>query len=304
MKIRDYIEFGAVSALLAFCKRIPESWVFAVFRGIGVLSYYILSRRRITAFLNTGVVFPDMTKKERLRIVRKHFLYMAESLALNTLIKSGRISNEQLLEMVETDHWERLAHAAKTAPRGLLFISVHIGNWELMPQYIALRLQTPIHVIARKTDNMLLEKNILLPLRERFGVKIFYKTNAMMRIMQASRKGEPAGMMIDHKLNLRQGILNEFFGRKIGTTPTPAVLQIRFGVATLPLFMLQTGRRKYKMIIGEPVQWEDNGKPMEEQVAELTAIHQKIAEDIILEYPEQWFWVHDRWALWKHRKRR
>ena len=41
---------------------------------------------------------------------------------------------------------------------------------------------------------------------------------------------------------------------------------------------------------------------MEEQVLELTRIHQKIVEEIILEYPDQWFWMHNRWGLKKEER--
>ncbi|MBN2162019.1 MAG: lysophospholipid acyltransferase family protein [Pontiellaceae bacterium] len=304
MKKTDYIEYGAVRFLLGLSRLLPEACVFGLYRGLGRLSCSLLARRRITALMNTEVVFPEKSEAERMQIVRTHFLNISESLALNTLIMSGRISNEELLDMVEADHWERLEHAVHDSPHGALFFSCHIGNWELMPQYAALRLKIKCHVIARKTDNALLEERIMLPLRERFGVRIFYKKNAMMKIMQATRKGEPAGIMIDQKLNIKEGIRTEFFGRMAGTTATPALLQIRFGITTIPVFMIRLAHKRYRMIIGEPVQWEDNGAPMEEQVAGLTAVHQKIAEQIILEYPEQWFWVHDRWGLWKARKKR
>ena len=63
--------------------------------------------------------------------------------------------------------------------------------------------------------------------------------------------------------------------------------------------MVKSGRRKYRFIIKDPIEWTDNGKPMEEQVLELTRIHQKTIEDMIARHPDQWFWVHNRWGLEK-----
>ena len=51
------------------------------------------------------------------------------------------------------------------------------------------------------------------------------------------------------------------------------------------------------MIIEEPVPWTDNGKSFEEQVIDLTLVHQGIIEDMVRRYPEQWFWAHNRWAI-------
>lgn len=299
MKIRDQIEYRTVAGLLGLCRILPETLVYAVFKGLAALMYLLLIPRRKISILNTEIALPDKNPAERKRIVWRHFQHLAESIALNALITSGRITNEQLLDMVEADNWEVFEQLTKSNIKGLLVFSAHIGNWELMPQYAALRMHRQIHVISRKSNNTLLEDRIVRPLRERFGVNVFYKKNAMLNMNRAFRKKEPAGLLIDQRLNLHEGIPVEFFGKVTGTTATPAVMQIRFGVTTLPMFMIRSGKRKYRLIIGEPVHWKDNGKPFEEQVAELTSIHQKIVEDIIRTYPDQWFWVHDRWSLRK-----
>ncbi len=295
MKIRETIEYGAVTGLLGLCRILPESWVYGMFRGLGHLCHALLAKRRNLALRNTEIAFPEKPLAERRAIVRRHFVNLTESLALNTLIMCDRITNEQILAMVEADNWKTFETAVENSEKGLLIFSAHLGNWELVPQYASLRLKKQIHVISRKGNNELIEQRIVRPLRERFGVNIFYKKNAIMNIRRAFRNHEPAGLLIDQRLNLRAGISVPFFGRETGTTATPALLQLRFGATTMALFMVKSGHRKYRLIVGEPVQWQDNGKPFEEQVAELTRIHQSIVEDAIRAYPDQWFWVHDRW---------
>jgi KDO2-lipid IV(A) lauroyltransferase len=66
--------------------------------------------------------------------------------------------------------------------------------------------------------------------------------------------------------------------------------------------MIKIGHRKYRSIVGEPVEWTDNGKPMQEQVIELSRIHQGLVEEMIRKYPDQWFWMHNRWALPKEKR--
>ncbi len=303
MKIRDQIEYAAVAGLLSFCRMLPETCIYGLFNALGRLSYALLAGRRTLALQNIAIAFPDMAQTERKRIIRKNFAIMAESMALNMLIMSGRISNERLQDMVVAEGWEQIEREIEKTSLGILGVSAHIGNWELMPQYMALQTNRPIHVIARKTSNALLEERIVRPLRERFGVNIFYKKNAVMKLVKAIKGGGITGLMIDQRLNAREGIPVRFFSRDTGTTTTPAVLQIRFGFTVTPSFMVRTGPRKYRFIVGEPMRWNDNGKPMEEQVRELTCIHQKIIENMIRQYPEQWFWVHDRWGLEQQKKR-
>ena len=220
---------------------------------------------------------------------------------MNTLITTGKITDKRLLDMVDVKDWNQLSQRIAASEKGLLFFTGHLGNWELMSQYLGMRIKAdhgkPLHVIARKTNNQLLEERIVRPLRERFGVHVLYKKNALMRSVKALNRGESVGTLIDQRLSLSEGISVGFFGKEAGTSGMPALLQIRFGITALPIFMVKYAPRKYRFLIGDPVPWNDNGTPMEEQVLELTRIHQKILEDMIREYPDQWFWMHNRWGL-------
>jgi KDO2-lipid IV(A) lauroyltransferase len=298
MKLKEKIEYRATATVLQISKILPECAVYALFKALALLLYTISARRRNLSLTNMGIAFPEKPENERKALVKKSYLNLSEGMALNTLIMTGRISDKQLLNMVETDDWGKFEKNIEASPKGFLAISGHMGNWELSSQYISLRLPRPLHVIARPTTNQLLEDRIVRPLREHFGVTVFYKKNALMRIMKAINKGGICGLLIDQKLNPGAGGLRvDFFGKSAPTTGSAALLQIRFGITVNPAFMVKTGFQKYKMIIGESIQWADNGKPMEEQVMELTRIHQKIMEDIIRKYPDQWFWMHNRWNL-------
>ena len=291
------LEYGATVATLNFSRILPEGVIYALFEGVALLFYAVSGRRRNIALRNTEIAFPEKPLKERKGLVKTSYTILAESMALGLLITTNRVTNERLLGMVEADGWEHLEPIHGKGQDGLLVITGHLGNWELMSQYTGLRLDRKLHVIARQGNNNLLEDRIVRPLRERLGVGVFYKKNALMRIMKAINKGDVSGLLIDQKLNPPEGIYVDLFGKPAPTTASSALLQIRFGVKVVPLFMVKSGHRKYRMFIHKPVEWTDNGKPMEEQVQELAGIHQKIIEGMICQYPEQWFWAHNRWGL-------
>ncbi len=303
MAVRDPLEYAMVATLLGVSRIMPERMVYGLFKGLALLLYAVLADRRKTTLSNIGIVFPEMNDKERQRLAKKSYLNLADSLALNNLIMTGRVSNERLLGLVESEGWDEFEKRKAAHESGLLIISGHLGNWELLPQYIALRITEQLHVIARKTDNQILEKKIVFPLRKRFGMKIYYKKNALMHIVKAVKKGDICGMLLDQKLKPRGGgFMMDFFGRPAPTGGSPALLQIRFGIPVHPIFLLKTAPHRHKLIAPEPIPWEDNGKPLEEQVQELTRLHQGLLEEMIRKYPEQWFWMHNRWGLKKEER--
>lgn len=303
MVLREQFEYATTTATLKLCRILPEAAVYALFRGFARLVYTTVGRRRTLSLRNMKIAFPEKSPRERMQLVKKSYLNLAESMALNTLITTGKISDKQLMEMVHESDWEKLNQHIAASKKGLLLFSGHLGNWEMMSQYLGIRIKQEqgktLNVIARKTNNQLLEERVVRPLREHFGVHVLYKKNALMRSVKALNRGECVGTMIDQRLNLREGISVEFFGKEAGTSGMPALLQIRFGITALPIFMVKYAPRKYRFLVGDPVPWTDQGNSMEAQLLELSRIHQKILEDLIKEYPDQWFWMHNRWGLKK-----
>lgn len=297
MTLREQMEYASTAGALKLSCVLPEAGVYALFRGFALAMYAVSGRRRKISLHNVEVAFPEKSASERKALAKKSFRNLAESMAFNALVMAGRISNEQMMDCVEVEGWEKFEQACSASDKGLLVFSGHLGNWEFMSQYLGMRSDRPLHVIARQSNNPLLEERIMIPLRERFGVKVLYKKKAMLKMVKVVKRGGIAGILIDQHLHLKKGIAVEFFGKEAGTTATPALLQIRYGVTTVPIFMVSTGHKKYRFLIGDAVQWTDNGKPMEEQIQELTHIHQKLLEDMIRKYPDQWFWMHNRWGI-------
>jgi KDO2-lipid IV(A) lauroyltransferase len=297
MALRHRIEYAAVAAWLAGSRLIPERMVYGLFNGLALLMYAVLTDRRRITLANLKIVFPALSDKERRRLAKKAYLNIADSLALNNLIITGRVSDEQILELVETEGWEEFQQRKAACKQGLLVFSGHIGNWELLPQWAGLRFEEQLHVIARRGDNQIIEQKIVLPLRKRFGMQVYFKKNALMNIVKSVRKGDICAMLIDQKLNPPEGFYIDFFGRPAPTGGSPALLQIRFGIAAQPAFLVKTAPHRHRLIFPEPVPWEDNGQPFEEQVKELSRRHQALLEEMIRKYPEQWLWMHNRWAL-------
>ena len=297
MTLREQMEYAATWGALKLSCILPENAVYAFFRGFALAMYAAGGRRRRICRHNLEIAFPEKSAGERKALAKKSYRNLAESMAFNALVMAGRISNEQMMDCVVVDGWEKFEQTCSASDQGLLVFSGHLGNWEFMSQYLGMRSERPLHVIARQNNNRLLEERIMIPLRERFGVKVFYKKNAMLKIVKVVKGGGIAGIMIDQHLHLKKGIAVAFFGKVAGTTATPALLQIRFDITTIPIFMVCTGHKKYRFLIGDAVPWTDNGKPMEEQIQELTYVHQKLLEDMIRTYPDQWFWMHNRWGI-------
>ena len=297
MLIRDHIEYHLLQGLIFILRCLPVNWVRTTLAQAFVCFFYVLRKRREITLANLRIAFPEKSSHEITKIAKNSYANLGRSIAFNLLIISGRISNEEIQEAIKTENWNVFKNHIENSEKRTLAITGHIGNWELIPQFIALNISNKVHVIARETTNTLIEERIINPLRRRFGVNVFYKKNVMLPMLRALKKGDLVGILIDQNLNNRMHVKVPFFNHDANCTPAPALLQIRYGAEVWPIFMLHTPLSHFKFIIGDPIPWDVDQRPEEEQVIELTRRHQAAIEKMIRAYPDQWFWMHNRWKI-------
>ena len=286
-----------MQGLIFVSRCLPTHLVRAILVAICKGSFYLLRKRRYIALTNLRIAFPEKSQSEITKIAKKSYANLGRSIAFNVLILTGRISDEAINESIESENWNIFKRNIESEEKRTLAITGHIGNWELIPQFIALNISNKVHVIARETTNTLIENRIISPLRRRFGVRVLYKKNVMLPMLRALKKGDLVGILIDQNLNDRIHVKAPFFNREVNCTPTPALLQIRYKADVWPVCMIHTPSNHFKFIIGDPIAWDVDQRPKEEQVIELTRRHQATIEKMIRAHPDQWFWMHNRWKI-------
>lgn len=294
--VRERIEYTLLCGLIGLLKVLPERLIVAVFRLFGALFFLIGSRRRTLTLKNLKIAFPEKSRNERLGIAWRAFLNMAEFTGDSFLIMAGKLSREDIFAMVDGSQLEKYRAMRNAAGSGAIHITGHLGNWELMAQYGALQ-GLESHVVARRGSNQLIDDRIVTPLRTRHGNKVFYKENAMLNTVKALKRNEAVSFLIDQKIGPNEGVPVQFFGQEVLAVASCAVLQIRFSPLVIPVFLMKTARRRYKLIIGDAIEWIDDRSPQEEQVQKLTQQYQRVIEETIRQYPDQWFWMHNRWRI-------
>ena len=294
--VRERTEYAMLCGVIALLKVLPKSLIIGFFRLFGALFFLISFRRRNLTLKNLRIAFPEKSEKERLGIAKRAFVNMAEFTGDSFLIMAGKLSRAEILAMVDGSQLEKYRSMRNASSNGALHITGHLGNWELMAQYAALQ-GLESHVVARRGSNQLIDDRIVTPLRTRHGNKVFYKENAMLNTVKALKRNEAVSFLIDQKTSDREGVPVQFFGQKVTAVASCAVLQIRFNPLVVPVFLVKTAHRRYKLFIGDAVQWNDDGSPQEEQIQKLTQQYQRVIEETIRQYPDQWFWMHNRWRI-------
>jgi KDO2-lipid IV(A) lauroyltransferase len=198
---------------------------------------------------------------------------------------------EATLATLSVEGADHLEAVMKTHRRALA-LTGHLGNWELLPASCRL---TPhaLTIVARPLDSPTLEA-LSMRLREKAGVEIVDKRNAVRPVLRALAAGRLVGILLDQNAARHESVFVPFFGHEASTSRSIAVLALRTGAPVLPIFTWRERPGRHRVAVGPAVPAPDelNG---DEAIREFTRRCTAAIEEQLRRHPAQWLWMHDRW---------
>jgi KDO2-lipid IV(A) lauroyltransferase len=296
------LEYTGVYILILITRVVPLRVVRIVSNVLGDLLYFLVPKRRTIALDNLRNALQEKNEQEIQGIARQccrsFFLTFLEIIKLRFIItESGAVHSI----MSKTENANTLFEKARKihdSAKGCIFVTPHIGSWELLPHISSLA-GIPLVIVVRPLDNEYLEK-LIYTNRASSGQLIIPKKNALYFLQKTLKQGKSVGMLPDQ--STMKGISVDFFGRNATTTPIPAILGIRY---KKPIVVVACCRdpddNHYKGIVSDPI-WPGEYKIEKMEIFRLTEAMNREMETIIRKFPEQYLWIHNRWKTYKGKK--
>jgi KDO2-lipid IV(A) lauroyltransferase len=290
------IVFRLITFLLKTIGTIPGTWAVRLGHGLGNLWFSLdKTHRRITIDNLTIAFGREKTPGEIHELARRVFRHFGRS-----LFDVGWFLNLKERDFKKHIRIEGLSNYQRACAqnRGVLLLMAHIGNWELLPIPAAM-VNMPAAVVYRPLDFEPLNR-FFIQTRSRFGARMIDKNDGMRGILKNLRQGRCIAMLMDQRVNWTKSVLADFFGRKVYTHKSVALIALKTGAPVLPFFLIRE-QDGFAAIFGKAAPLLKTG----DQAKDLdinTAHYNHIIEDMVRRYPEQWFWLHERWKVKeKHR---
>jgi KDO2-lipid IV(A) lauroyltransferase len=288
--MRQRLEYALVWLIVKFLGSLPRALARAVAISLAWTIYFLHVRLRHVGLRNLQLAFPEKSRRERARILRQEFTSLGRQLAELCLFPT--YSRENVGKVVVYDGFENFQTALDRG-KGVLFLTAHLGAWELSAFAHSLH-GHPLHVVMRPMDNALLDQ-MIRGYRTMHGNKTVDKDDFVRGLIGAMRAGETVGILMDTNMTPPQGIFVDFFGIPACTASGMARIALRTDAAVVPGFTVwDSVLRKYRLHFDPAVKLIRSGDDEADIVAN-TALFTKIIEDYVRKYPGQWLWVHRRW---------
>ncbi len=307
-RLKRYLRFQLVRILYAALGLIPLEVALAVGAALGRLAFRLLRREREKSLRSLAVAFPELSASTPARdrsssalrptdparaltsIARRNFEHLGKVAAELCCLRQIDRRMRQYVELPEEDR-ARL-DAACAEGRGVLWITGHVGNFELMARRVALDGYPSWAVVKPPADPRLAA--FIERIRAAGQLHTIWrgKGTALSQMREVLARREMVGVLIDQDTRTR-GLFVDFFGKQAWTPRAGAdlALETRAPVIYAATFRRPGGGHRIELTrLAVPRTGDDESDALALLQTMSSAIEQSIRR-----LPEGWVWIHERW---------
>ncbi len=259
--------------------------------GISDFFYLILLTffpyRKEVIIRNLDRCYPELSKKEKRKLMRKNYFHLSNILAegiKNLSISKNRLQKRFVIDNVEI--FDKFFEEGKS----VIIASSHYSNWEYLITVQNLAIKQRAIGIGKPLSKKFMNRKINA-LRERNGMKVVSAKNYKEEITRRMEEGELMAILAlaDQAPSRKNAYWTKFYDKETSWTFGPEYMAHQFD---FPVVFLKTKRIKRGYYSSEAS--IITAEPTKEPYGSITETYVGLMEQQIKEKPEYWLWTHKR----------
>lgn len=257
---------------------------------VGRVIWHIVPKRRKLALANISKRL-ELPHDRAMELARKAFAHNVQSFSEAVLVKRFPFDQSNAHLRIES---QELLHSMTHSPRPIVGVTAHFGAWELLASLLGDFGDKPAVVVARRSKKPTVNEFIKY-LRGKKGATVLDHRNASLSVLRCLRKNGIAAFLVDHNTNRQEAMFLPFLGLNAAVNFGPAVLAIRGKALVMPIFLVREKNDTYLLRVFPALDTLELSGSFQDKIEAVVRFYTQAVETIVKEYPEQWFWMHDRW---------
>ncbi|OGQ88659.1 MAG: lauroyl acyltransferase [Desulfobacula sp. RIFOXYA12_FULL_46_16] len=282
--------YKLLKLMVSLMGRLPTPALTFLSDLFGLIWYGLDKRHRTVVQDNLNLAYPGVFSRRGAERMAVH-IFKNTAAILFEVIWAYPIPREKLFAHFTVKGGEHL-EAARKKGRGVLLLTCHMGNFELLVAALPKAGVEKPYGIYRKFDFKPLER-LMREMRQRFGATLIPMRGASEKIDAVLREGGEMGTLLDQNVDWYKGVFVDFFGRPACTNSGFAKLALRSRAPVVPMYTVRKGKRFLIEFLPEVPLIETGDKIKDIEIN--TQNYVSAVESMVRRYPDQYFWVHNRW---------
>lgn len=293
-KIRRKIRYGLVYRFVQFLiilsNAIPRTAWLKFCGWLGSIAYFFAAETRRLVLKHLTLVFGrEKSEGEIKRLAKKVFKYLGKN--GGDILRATRVKTLQDLEKFLVTHGYENYEKATAKGKGVIFLTCHLGAFDLQVTNMALRGLNPNIIGTPLKDERL--NDLLWDYRNAHGAIAIERGRETFRMIKILKSGGSVALLIDQDTKVKSRFVN-FFGMPAATPVGATVLAMKTGCAVVPTYIHLAEDGKQHMHILPEIELTLTGDEEADMVQNTQRLTNFI-ESAIRKHPEQWVWMHERW---------
>lgn len=291
-KLYFYLQYLALRVVAMTVQSWPIEIGLWIAGACGDVMYVLDKKHRERSLSNLRRSMPHLSEARMREITRKSFRHELFNLGIEFFFTTRKLRLSSFKQMIEFDEFQKTLDLMIRNDRGLVMLTGHYGNWEILGYTLAL-LGFETVSVARPLDNPYVY-DFVIGVRERMGQKIIAKKGMTDEVAAQLEQRGMVGFIADQDAG-KKGLFVDFFGRKASTYKSIGLLAMHYDVPIVVGYARRV-EGKHKFHIGTkdiiyPTDWKSQPDPL----LYITQRYAKAIEDIVRDDPVQYLWMHRRW---------
>lgn len=256
----------------------PLAWFLAAWR----FCFYKNDRRNVIYNLSPIV-------KDKAELVKKSFqCFVNFSYYLADFFRYSKLNKRFVDKYVRIDGRENIDRVI-AEKKGILFLTAHLGNYELGGAVTAL-LGYPLYVVALTHKDKRVNE-FFDAQREMTGLKVIPANVAVKKCFSLLKNAGMAAFLAD-RVFTGCGVKAEMFSRYAQVPKGPAFFALKTGACLVPGFFIRENKWFYRLIFDKPI-YIDLDSATEQSIIEQ---YIPVLEKYIGNYADQWYLFEKYWS--------
>lgn len=276
---------------LIFTSNLLPRKLWLAFCGfLGKIAYVFSPQPRERAIFHLRLALGrEKSPREIVDLSKDMFVMLGKN--AGDILRSLKVKTLTDLEKFLTTHGLENYEKAHAKGKGVMFLTSHLGAFDLQITNMALRGLNPNIVGTALKDERL--NALLWEYRNAFGAIAIERGKESVRLFKVLKSGGSIAILIDQDTKVKSRFVN-FFGMQAATPIGATILALRTGAAVVPTYIYLDEQGQQQMHILPEIPLIISGDEETDLIVN-TQRFTDFTEQIVRAHPEQWVWMHERW---------
>lgn len=287
--VRYTLVYWSIRLMIWISGLLPRKTWLRLCGGLGSLAWHFARKTRTLTSRHLAMAFPEKSASEIKRLSKRTFKMLGKN--GGDVLRSSRVKDLRGLESFLVTEGLRNYEAAHAKGNGVIFLTCHLGAFDLQITNMAMRGLNPNIIGTPLKDKRL--NDLLWNYRNLHGAIPIARGKETFRMIKILKSGGSVALLIDQDTKVKS-VFVDFFGISAATPAGATILALKTGAAVVPTYIyLGEDELQHMHILPEIPMTKTADE--EHDIRYNTQVLTTFIEERIREHPDQWVWMHERW---------